>query len=113
MSEPSIITREQIDTLRGLLQDVDTSVSDSRHHAMLAIERLLDRVEARPRTVGDLTARDLGRQRVRIDGGWIVKPQSLILDDAGVWVENAMGYSTRFPLDTPVGFLEDEEASHV
>jgi hypothetical protein len=46
MSEPSIITREQIDTLRGLLQDVDTPRLLDRRHAIGVIEGLLDRVEA-------------------------------------------------------------------
>jgi len=47
MSNPSIITREQIDTLRGLLQDVDVpSEHGIEHQAVLAISGLLDRVEA-------------------------------------------------------------------
>ena len=61
--------------------------------------RLIRELEARPRTVGDLTARDLGR-RVRI-GDEFNGPLDPALFGA-IWM---------FDLDTPVEFLDDEPAS--
>ena len=61
--------------------------------------RLIRELEARPRTVGDLTARDLGR-RMRI-GDEFNGPLDPALFGA-IWM---------FDLDTPVEFLDDEPAS--
>ena len=60
---------------------------------------LIRELNARPRTVGDLTARDLGR-RVRI-GDEFNGPLDPALFGA-IWM---------FDLDTPVEFLDDEPAS--
>ena len=62
------------------------------------VERLRE-LESRPRTVGDLTARDLGR-RMRI-GDEFNGPLDPALFGA-IWM---------FDLDTPVEFLDDEPAN--
>ena len=74
------------------------------------VERLRE-LEARPRTVGDLTARDLGR-RMRIEGREFVLGTIEIESPSDVWIGVwPYGAQYRCPLDTPVEFLDDEPAN--
>jgi hypothetical protein len=67
VSETSVITREQIDTLRGLLQDVDNPTDRVAHRAVGEMYALLNRVEARGHDQFPALAAEVQRLQVEID----------------------------------------------
>lgn len=97
--------------MRETFEEGDAEFIAHAREDVPALVRRIRELEARPRTVGDLTARDLGR-RVRIDGGdeveldYIENPTSDGVS-VGTWPLGPRQYT----FDTPVEFLDDEPAN--